>query len=89
MTLRAVLIGGPLDGHETAPRTLPFVWVSPAGGQVRVFDRPGAGRLLYRAEGIERLVFAEYTHTVCPGCDLVQPTEEPTCALCGQVLIPL
>lgn len=90
MTLRrAELIGGPLDGHQTAPRSLPFVWAAPAGGQVRVFDRPGPGRLLYRSEDAGwKLVFVGYTHMVCPGCELVQPTGG-ACALCGQVLIPL
>jgi hypothetical protein len=86
---RAVLWSGPLDGHTTAPRRLPFVWVAPVKDGVRIYDQPGNGRLLYRVEDNGwRLVFAGFTHGICEGCDSPQHRQEgDTCQTCGDRLV--
>lgn len=85
---RAVLFGGPLDGHETAPRSLEFIYVAPAKGKlgVRVFDKPGPGRLLYRRESADQFVYAGDTHVRCEDCETIQPRSKEAC-LCGGKLI--
>lgn len=90
MAERAVLFGGPLDGYETAPRVLEFIYVglgSLAGGDrgVRVYAGPGKHRLLYRKESEGRFVYAGDTHVRCEGCETIQPRAEV--CLCGGKLI--
>jgi hypothetical protein len=87
---RAVLYGGPLDGHDVAPRALLYVWVGVTTGGVRVYERPGRDRLLYRRrDGTRGYEFAGYTHALCEGCQ--QPhlrNDERRCSGCGGNLIP-
>lgn len=86
---RAVLVGGPLDGSETAPRTLDYIYVGVTKTGVRVFDKPAAGRLLYRAEDSGwRFVFAGDTHARCEACDTVQAKAKEEGCMCGGKLIP-
>lgn len=77
-----------MDGHETAPRSLPFIYVGVAGPRaVRVYDAPGAQRLLYRREDECRFVFAGHSHRRCEGCGAIHAAVEGACSLCGGKLI--